>query len=117
MREPWLPPRCLLVKAIRVRYFQTMLRKLVSFSALAFCVGAQAVQSDTVQLKDNAAVVGKILTEKRDQVVIDVGYTVLVIPRNDIEKIAKGDATVSKSRPVATPKPVAAPDLKPAVEM
>ena len=64
-----------------------MLRKFVSISALAFCVGAKAVTADTIQLKDNASVSGKILSEKRDQVAIDVGYTVLVIPRGDIEKI------------------------------
>ena len=43
--------------------------------------------ADTIQLKDKAAVVGKVLAEKHDQVVVDVGYTVLVIPRNQIVKI------------------------------
>jgi len=86
-----------------------MLRKIVSLSTLAFCVGARAVQSDTIQLKDNAAVVGKILTEKRDQVAIDVGYTVLVIPRNDIEKISRGEAKVPAGKTPAPSKPVAAP--------
>ena len=68
-----------------------------------------AVQSDTIQLKDNAAVTGKILTEKRDQVAIDVGYTVLVIPRTDIEKIMRGEAAVPTAKQGASPKPVAAP--------
>jgi len=80
-------------------------------SALAFCVSATAVQSDTIQLKDNAAVVGKILTEKRDQVAIDVGYTVLVIPRSDIEKILRGDAspmskTTGPAKTIAAPAPI-----------
>jgi serine protease Do len=82
-----------------------MLRKIVSMSALAFCVGAKAVTVDTIQLKDNAAVTGKILTEKHDQVAIDVGYTVLVIPRSDIEKISRGDASTppgKSSKPVKT---------------
>jgi serine protease Do len=81
-----------------------MLRKVVSLSVLAFCVGAKAVQADMVQLKDNAAVVGKILTEKRDQVVIDVGYTVLVIPRNDIEKISRADSAIPTSKAPASAK-------------
>jgi serine protease Do len=85
-----------------------MLRKIVSMSALAFCIGAEAVQSDTIQLKDNAAVSGKILTEKRDQVAIDVGYTVLVIPRSDIEKILRGEAALSSAKSSASAKPVAA---------
>jgi serine protease Do len=100
-----------------VRYFHTMLRKFVSLSALAFCVGARAVTADTIQLKDNAAVVGKILTEKRDQVAIDVGYTVLVIPRTDIEKILRGEATVATTKNTKPAKPMPAPvDTKPAAD-
>jgi serine protease Do len=94
-----------------------MLRKFVSLSTLAFCVGAKGVQADMVQLKDNAAIVGKILTEKRDQVVIDIGYTVLVIPRSDIEKIARADSAVAAARNAASPKTVAAADTKPVAEM
>lgn len=91
-----------------------MLRKFVSLSALALCVNARAVQADMVQLKDNAAVVGKILTEKHDEVVIDIGYTVLVIPRSDIEKIARGDAAAA-TRTTSSPKTAA--DSKPAAEL
>jgi serine protease Do len=54
-------------------------------------VGVCAAVVDTIQLKDQAAVVGKVLAEKSDQVVVDVGYTVLVIPRNQIAKITKAD--------------------------
>ena len=45
--------------------------------------------ADTIQLKEKATITGKILAEKRDQVAIDVGYTVLVIPRNQITHISK----------------------------
>jgi serine protease Do len=92
-----------------------MLRKIVSMSALAFCVGARAVQSDTIQLKDNAAVTGKILTEKHDQVAIDVGYTVLVIPRSDIQKILHGESAVASTKNATSAKSVVAPaESKPA---
>lgn len=85
----------------------TMLRKFVSMSALAFCVGAKAVTADVVQLKDNAQISGKILAEKHDQVAIDIGYTVLVIPRNQIEKILKGDAVPKPTKsPAKTTAPV-----------
>ena len=47
--------------------------------------------ADTIQLKEKAAITGKILSEKRDQVAVDVGYTVLVIPRNQITHISKTD--------------------------
>src|SRR6185437_14980991 len=62
----------------------------------------------TIQLKDNAAVVGKILAEKHDQVAIDVGYTVLVIPRTDIEKILRGEAAIPAAKSSKSSKPVAA---------
>jgi serine protease Do len=101
-----------------VRYFHTMLRKFVSLSALAFCVGARAVTADMIQLKDNASIMGKILTEKRDQVAIDIGYTVLVIPRTDIEKISRGEASMSTPKNSRSPKPVAPPpvETKPAAD-
>src|SRR5215469_15270678 len=51
--------------------------------------------ADTVQLKDSAAVTGKILAEKSDSVVVDVGYTVLVVPRTAIAGITKSAAVTS----------------------
>lgn len=45
--------------------------------------------ADTIELKDKAAVTGKVLSEKPDQVAVDVGYTVLVIPRNQISIVRK----------------------------
>jgi serine protease Do len=65
-----------------------MLRKCLFLLAAAAC-GFGQVKADTVQLKDKAAVTGKILAEKRDQVAVDVGYTVLVIPRNQVSKIVR----------------------------
>jgi serine protease Do len=51
--------------------------------------------ADTVQLKDSASVTGKILAEKNGSVVVDVGYTVLVVPRNSIMAIKKSGAIAS----------------------
>jgi len=75
-----------------------MLRTPVLALILAFAGAALPVAADTIQLRDKAAVTGTILAEKRDQVVVDVGYTVLVIPRNQIAKIQK-----EGSAPVRTP--------------
>jgi serine protease Do len=68
-----------------------MLRNCL-FIAAVFLALTHAARADTIQLKDKAAVVGKILAEKHDQVVVDVGYTVLLVPRNQIVKIQKTDA-------------------------
>ncbi|HUA66756.1 MAG TPA: trypsin-like peptidase domain-containing protein [Alphaproteobacteria bacterium] len=51
--------------------------------------------ADTVQLKDSASLTGKILAEKSDSIVVDVGYTVLVVPRSAIAGITKSAAAAS----------------------
>jgi len=51
--------------------------------------GASFLLADTIQLKDTAAISGKILAEKSDSLVVDVGYTALVIPRGAITGITK----------------------------
>jgi serine protease Do len=63
--------------------------------SLIFFLGWQFAEAATVQLKDKAAVTGKILTQKRDQVVVDIGYTTLVIPRNQIVKVLENDAPIA----------------------
>jgi serine protease Do len=59
--------------------------------------------ADTLQLKDKAAVTGRILAEKPDAVVLDVGYTVLVVPRSSIANISKTDTVVPTTSITASP--------------
>jgi serine protease Do len=66
------------------------LRKLLPWALVCVAFGACA---DTIVLKDNATISGKILSEKRDSVAVDVGYTVLVVPRSGIDKISRGAET------------------------
>jgi serine protease Do len=86
-----------------------MLKKSVLSLALACC---SAVQAEVIQLKDSAEIVGRIVADKRDQVAVDVGYTILVIPRNQITKISKGDAPAPTSKSAATSKTAAATNAK-----
>ncbi|MGD0745997.1 MAG: trypsin-like peptidase domain-containing protein [Verrucomicrobiota bacterium] len=51
--------------------------------------------ADVVQLKDQAAVTGKILSEKSDSVIVDIGYTVLVVPRSVVTRISMADEAAS----------------------
>jgi len=51
--------------------------------------GSALLFADTIQLKDASAVTGKILAEKSDSLVVDVGYTALVIPRSAITGVTK----------------------------
>lgn len=75
-----------------------MVKKCFCLLALAALPLSQPL-ADTIQLKDKAAISGKILAEKQDQVAVDVGYTVLVIPRNQIVKVSKAEQSPTKASP------------------
>ena len=74
---------------------------LKEFAALlALLLGAAPFASaDTLQLKDRAALTGTLLAEKPDAVVLDVGYTVLVVPRHSIASITRSGATPAPVAP------------------
>jgi serine protease Do len=65
---------------------------------LIVCAANYAV-ADTIQLKESAAVTGRILAEKPDSVVVDVGYTVLVVPRSAISGISRTGDVMSVTSP------------------
>src|SRR5437867_1890734 len=71
-------------------------RMLVRLFLIAFAATLGIARGETIQLKDKASVSGKILAEKRDQVVVDLGYTVLSIPRSYISKISQDNAPEPK---------------------
>jgi serine protease Do len=83
-----------------------MLKQIVS--ALLSC--AVAASAATVQLRDKASVTGTILTEKHDTIIVDLGYTVLSIPRKEVVRILNEDVapekTVVKTTKTSTKAPV-----------
>jgi len=81
--------RCLSLTLIP-RKVHAMKNRLLS-SLLASSVLMAGAHADLVQLRDKATVTGTILAEKRDAVVVDLGYTVLTVPRNQIVKIVRDD--------------------------
>jgi len=87
-----------------------MLKASPALIGLLCCATASAA---TIQLKDKAAVTGRIVLEKADQVAVDIGYTVLMIPRAEITRIlaedgAAAEAPVAVQPPAPAPAPVAA---------
>ena len=84
------------------RQYDSPMRILSLFCLLLFA-GLHFANAATVQLKDKASVTGKILAEKRDQIVVDIGYTALVIPRNQIVKILQNDAVAVAAKPAEAP--------------
>jgi serine protease Do len=78
------------------------LKKQFAWLALVFCA-ANLASADTIQLKDKAAVTGKILAEKPDAIVVDVGYTVLVVPRSSIATVSKTGTVTPQASAVTNP--------------
>jgi serine protease Do len=76
---------------------------LLSLAAAGCCLAS--AHADVIQLKDKAAITGTVLTQKPDQVVVDIGYTVLVIPRSDIVKISTDEAPATTAPTNAAPAP------------
>jgi serine protease Do len=69
-------------------YGRTMLKWT---GVIAWCVAAACcVAADVLELGEEAAVVGKILAETREQIVVDVGYTVLLVPREHVVRLRRG---------------------------
>jgi serine protease Do len=92
-----------LVKDARVNYcFAMLLKKNFTWLGMVFCA-TNLVFADTIQLKDRAAITGKILAEKSDSIVVDVGYTVLVVPRSAISAISNVNAIPAKAASFVNP--------------
>jgi serine protease Do len=73
----------------------------------SLCVGlllavVVAGRADILQLQGKASVTGQILLEKKESVAVDIGYTVLVIPRNQIDKIIRATNAVTSSKAADT---------------
>ena len=78
-----------------------------TLTAIVLLAALQTGFAETLQLKDKTSVTGKILAEKKDQVVVDLGFTVLVVPKNQVVKVSSDETppTPRKStRPAVTPK-------------
>ena len=67
--------------------FAAMFTRIITCAALLG--GLQLATADVVQLRDKASVSGKILAEKRDLVIVDLGYSVLSIPKSSIIRITR----------------------------
>ncbi len=77
--------------------------------SLSFCVSLTSAVAETILLKDDASVTGRILATKRDTLVVDLGYTVLAIPRAAVVKILSAEAAPAKKNAKAADKPEPAP--------
>ena len=72
------------------------MRKILSLGVLAAaCTAVSALAADTVKivLKNGAELRGEVLKEREDSVVLDLGHTVLTLPRAEISVLEKATAS------------------------
>ena len=89
------------------RYRPPMFARIAIVTLLL--AGWNTASAEVIVLKDRATVIGKVLAEKKDLVLVDLGYTVLSIPRSQIARIAR--ESEEDARPAKAPKGKAAPPL------
>lgn len=61
--------------------------------------------ADVVQLRDQSSITGKVLADKPDAVVVDIGYTALTIPRSQVVKVSterESKAKTTETKPTET---------------
>jgi serine protease Do len=85
-------------------------RTIITFLLLA---SINAGFAETIQLRDKTSVTGKILADKKDQVVLDLGFTVLVVPKNQIVKVTSDENPAPNSKHPAPPAPSGSPGETP----
>ncbi len=78
-----------------------MLKKLGSGVLLVVALGVSA-PAEVLQLKDKSSITGKIVTEKPDQVYVDLGFTVLGVPRSAIERITETEKAPTPAVPTTS---------------
>ncbi len=71
-----------------------LIRLAFILAAGTFASGAFA--ADVIQLRDQHSITGKILAEKPDSVVVDIGFTALTVPRSQIVRITTDKDVRSK---------------------
>ena len=61
------------------------------FRVLAACALAlgPALQAEVLQLRDGASISARVIAEKKDHLYVDLGFSVLAIPRSEISKVTR----------------------------
>ena len=82
-------------------------RSLVAVGMAALLTSGMS--AETLVLKGGASVSGTVLAEKAEQFVVDIGYTVLSVPRSAILSITDGSEKVAAPAGASAGGPVAGP--------
>jgi serine protease Do len=106
MQDQVAPREALLVMGVPCGYRPCMFARI---AVVALLLPGSTAFAEIVVLKDKATVTGKILAEKRDLVLVDLGYTVLSIPRSQVVRITQEGA--EEARATKAPKGKPAPPV------
>ncbi len=89
-----------------------MIVRAVTIGVLATSLGSAV--AETVVLKDNASLTGKILATKRDTIVVDLGFTVLAVPRSAVARVIADDAPAGGGKKADKAEKADRPNREPA---
>ncbi len=64
-------------------------------ATLALCGVVMMAQADKLHIKGGAVIEGKLLAEKEEVVVVDIGYTVLTLQRAEVQRIERTGTAAS----------------------
>jgi len=73
------------------RFLPKLARALLAV-VLGLAASAPAFARSTVKLKNGATMQGDILAERADRIVVDMGFMVLTVPRDEVERIVAENA-------------------------
>ncbi len=82
-------------RSAAVRSASERLTKAMLFGVLGLALATSAFALSTVKLKNGSSIQGELLADRADRVVMDMGFTVLTVPRDEIERIVAENAPVA----------------------
>jgi serine protease Do len=82
---------------------------LLTVCLVVIAFGGAAVSADTFRLTDGKLIQGELLKERPDSFVVDLGFEVVVIPKNVVEEHLTENQVVAPSAPAAEPAPKTVP--------
>jgi serine protease Do len=91
-----------------------MANRMAGLLTALLALSLVGVKAEMIRLKDNAAVIGKVLAEKKDQLIVDLGFTVLVVPRSQIVSVQTAEDAPRPARSADPRRNQTAPPAKPA---
>jgi serine protease Do len=72
-----------------------MIGRALLIGTAFFVTSIAATLAETIVLKDNASVTGKILATKRDALVVDLGFTVVTVPKTAVVRVGPDESVVA----------------------